>query len=43
VGHPVATNADARLRGFAESRGWMIENFTGSKESNHSEKIYGRV
>jgi len=41
VGHPVATNADAGLRGFAESRGWMVEDFTRSQEPNLSERTYG--
>ena len=27
VGHPVATNPDYRLRGFAAKHGWMIEEF----------------
>lgn len=27
VGHPVATNPDYRLRGFAAKQGWMIEEF----------------
>lgn len=28
VGHPVATNPDRQLRELAESRGWMIEEFS---------------
>ncbi|MGE0130739.1 MAG: HAD family hydrolase [Blastocatellales bacterium] len=43
VGHPVAVNATARLRSVATSKGWMIEDFTRSKEQNPSEKIYGRA
>src|SRR5262249_23309781 len=43
VGYPVATNADIGLRKIAESRGWMIEDFTKSKEQNPSERIYGRA
>lgn len=27
VGHPVATNPDYRLRGYAAKQGWMIEEF----------------
>lgn len=28
VGYPVATNADARLRQFAQRKGWLCETFT---------------
>jgi HAD superfamily hydrolase (TIGR01490 family) len=43
VGNPVATNADAALRKIAESKGWMTEEFSGSKEQNPAGGIYGRV
>jgi HAD superfamily hydrolase (TIGR01490 family) len=39
IGHPVATNADRRLRLLAESKGWMIEDFGSGREQWLMERV----
>jgi putative phosphoserine phosphatase/1-acylglycerol-3-phosphate O-acyltransferase len=36
VGHPIAANADCRLRRIAERHGWLIEDFTRGSEKTDS-------
>jgi HAD superfamily hydrolase (TIGR01490 family) len=43
VGNPVATNPDSRLQLLAETRGWMVEDFTCPGKQLLMENIYDRT